>query len=168
MTGTRPTMGSIWRPGTGCALCCSIRTSFTLQTASCARRRTCARSTANVGSLSPFGKHRAIGGYGRDLPADNQYQGEARRSVQDLQVSTQDREAARAAQIHARGGPDLVEEEHACRGADVPRVPRADGCGTDRARVAAKNGREQHRSTLLLAGRPTIKDADHRPDPAPL
>src|SRR5215831_13756182 len=39
---------------TGCALCCSIRTSFTSQTASCAQRRTCARSTANVGSLSPL------------------------------------------------------------------------------------------------------------------
>src|SRR5262245_11896707 len=34
------------------------------------------------------GKHRAIGGYGRDLPADNQYQGEARRSVQKKSTST--------------------------------------------------------------------------------
>src|SRR5262245_5904868 len=50
----RSAMGSIWRPGTGCALCCSIRTSFTSQTASCVQRRTCARSTANVGSLSPL------------------------------------------------------------------------------------------------------------------
>src|SRR5215831_11660972 len=41
MPGTRRTMGSIWRPGTGCAPCCSIRTSSTSPTASCARRRTC-------------------------------------------------------------------------------------------------------------------------------
>jgi hypothetical protein len=86
------------------------------------------------------GKHCAIGGHGRDLPADNAYQGEARRRVQDLQVPTQDREAACAAQIDARGRPDLVEEEHPHRSIDVPRVHRADGCRTHRASLAAKNG----------------------------
>src|SRR5215469_9299221 len=48
---------------------------------------------------------------GRDLPPHHEYQGEARRRVQDLQVPTQDREAACAAQVHARCSPDLAKEE---------------------------------------------------------
>src|SRR5262245_11388267 len=47
MTGTRPTLASISRRGTGCALCCSIRASSTSPTASCAQRRTYGRLTAN-------------------------------------------------------------------------------------------------------------------------
>ena len=49
MTATRPTMASIWRRGTGCAPCCSIRASSTSPTASCAQRRTYARSIAERG-----------------------------------------------------------------------------------------------------------------------
>src|SRR5215471_12232621 len=52
-TATRPTMGSIWRRGTGYAPCCSIRASSTSPTVSCAQRRTCEQSMANVDSLSP-------------------------------------------------------------------------------------------------------------------
>src|SRR5215475_1342787 len=79
-----------------------------------------------------------IGGHGWNLPIDNEYQGEASRRVQDLQVPTQDREAACAAQVHARGGPDLVEEERPHRGFDVPRVHCPDNRGTDRASLAEK------------------------------
>src|SRR5271169_5849712 len=86
------------------------------------------------------GKRCAIGGYGWNLPADNGHQGEAHRRVQDLQVPTQDREATCAAQINAGGCPDLVEEEHAHRGFDVPRVHRPDGRRARRARAAAQNG----------------------------
>jgi len=86
------------------------------------------------------GKHCAIGGYGRDLPADNQHQGVTRRRVQDLQVPTQDREATCAFEIHARGRADLVEEKRPYRGLDVPRVHCADGRRTHRASLAPKNG----------------------------
>jgi transposase len=91
-----------------------------------------------------------------------EHEGEARRRVQDLQVSAKDREAARAAQIHARGRPGLAQEEHPHRGFDVRRVPRADGSGADRARLAPKHGREENRPPLLIAGTARLENANDR------
>jgi hypothetical protein len=67
-------------------------------------------------------------------------------------LPAEDREAA-SAEIHPRGRADLAEEEHAHRRLDVPRVPRADGGGIDRARTAPEDGREEERPPLLITRR---------------
>src|SRR5262249_14850250 len=98
----------------------------------------------------------------RHLPTDDQHQGEARRRIQDLQVPAEDRETACAVKVHPRGRTGLAEEEQAHRSLDVPRVPRADGGGSDRARAAPDHGRAEDRRALLIAGRARLEDADDR------
>src|SRR5262249_34481987 len=108
------------------------------------------------------GRHCSLAGDGRHLPTDDQHQGEARRRIQDLQVPAEDRETACAVEVHPRGRTGLAEEEQAHRSLDVPRVPRADGGGADRARAAPDHGREEDRRALLIAGRSRLEDADDR------